>query len=197
MQNVNEEWFRSALAARGKSARAMARYMQTDPSSISLMLRGHRPFSLADCEQAARFLGVPVTDVLEAAGLPVHRLDAEAMRVPVTGLLQPDGMITDPPDQHHVIPPFMLSRGSYAIYAPPTPTPGLSGFMIIAGPPADGVLPETVGRHAVVIERSGTRRFGMLEHDPFVRGGYRLRSHDGQTRRVDVSQTSPTHLILP
>lgn len=66
---INTAWFRDRIADRQMSQRALARAMGMDAAAISLMLRGKREMKLTEAAEIARLIGVPVSDVLQNAGV--------------------------------------------------------------------------------------------------------------------------------
>lgn len=71
MAEIDGAWFRAKLTEKNRSQRALARHLDIDPGAVTLMFNGKRRMQLDEAEQIAVFLGVPVADVLRAAGLPI------------------------------------------------------------------------------------------------------------------------------
>ena len=68
---VNTEFFRTKLAEREMSMRTLAKKLDLDPASVSLMLRGKRRITTAEANHMAVILGISVTEILRQAGVPV------------------------------------------------------------------------------------------------------------------------------
>ena len=88
---VRKKWFVDALADRQQSQRALARYMEVDASAITHILNGTRKLQLHEAEQIARFLSVPVEDVLQQAG--VKLASSQQKTVPLAGYVDERGFI--------------------------------------------------------------------------------------------------------
>lgn len=88
--SVNTEWFRTILAEREMSMRGLAKKMELDPASVSLMLRGMRRMTTAEANKIATILGVQVTEVLRQAGVPVSQ---DAHNVPLVGTIDAHGKV--------------------------------------------------------------------------------------------------------
>lgn len=79
MEHIDTRWFtRKISASPFRSQRRLARMMRgrrgrpLDPAALSLALRGKRDIRLAEVDQLAKLLRVPVADVLQRCGLRVH-----------------------------------------------------------------------------------------------------------------------------
>ena len=89
---VNTDWFRAILAERQMSMRGLAKKMELDPASVSLMLRGMRRMTTAEANKIATILGVQVTEVLRQAGVPVSQ---DAHMVVLSGTIDARGKVKD------------------------------------------------------------------------------------------------------
>ena len=87
---VDTAWFKRTLADKHLSQRQLAFRMGMDPGAMSLMLNGKRGMSAGEAAEMARWIGVPVEEVLKRAGVDVPGRSAigdksEPFSVPVVG----------------------------------------------------------------------------------------------------------------
>lgn len=83
---VDGKWFRDQLKTQGKSQRGLARFMKVEPAIITRMFDNKRKMQLDDCKQIARFLSLPVDDVLAHAGIEIRqKTKSGKMIVPIAG----------------------------------------------------------------------------------------------------------------
>lgn len=87
---VNTDWFRANLAERKMSMRGLAKKMDLDPASVSLMLRGKRRITTAEANTIAQILSISVTEVLRQAGVPVSE---DAHSVALVGTIDATGKV--------------------------------------------------------------------------------------------------------
>ncbi|MBP1852377.1 helix-turn-helix domain-containing protein [Rhizobium halophytocola] len=60
---IDSEWFYRMLEEKGTSARALADFLNLDPSSVSRMLKGERKMSAEEQDGIAAFLGLSLDTV--------------------------------------------------------------------------------------------------------------------------------------
>lgn len=106
---VNTKWFKQELAARKMSLRELAKKMQLDPGALSLTLRGKRRMSSDEAHRIGILLGVPLTEVLRHAGVPV---DDDIRSVPLRGKVDAQGSVSDIKTQtRYAAPPSVPASG--------------------------------------------------------------------------------------
>lgn len=178
MQTINTEWFRERLEERKLSARGLARKMKLDPASVSYMLRGKRRMTAAEANTIATILGVPTTEVLRQAGVPVNEDVHTVMLTAVVGAHGQLKKLTK--NTRQTVPPDVPADG-YAIQVRSSSSPA-DGWLILC---ASQVLqPETaLGRLAVIHLKNGERVLGTL------RKGYEAKS-------FNVVQVIPAENVL-
>lgn len=157
MQTVNTEWFRIKLHERKLSARGLAKKMDLDPASVSKMLRGQRRMTAAEANTIARILGLPTTEVLRQAGVPVSE---GVHSVSLTGVIDAAGEVHDlPRPKRQVVPPDVPGDGfALQIRCPASPA---DGWLILC---ASQVLQamDAIERLAVIHLRGGGRVLGTI-----------------------------------
>lgn len=95
---INTKWFRERLADKKLSQRGLAKLLDLDPASVSLMLRGLRKMTNEEAHAVAGALGVKITEVLRHAGIKV--LD-DVRAVPISAWVDAQGVVTLFPDKTH------------------------------------------------------------------------------------------------
>lgn len=88
-RNVDKAWFEQRLADRQISMRGLAKLMEVDPSTVSLMVRGLRGISSETAVKMARELNVTTNELYKRAGLPIKD---EAREIDVTMYIDGEGV---------------------------------------------------------------------------------------------------------
>jgi transcriptional regulator with XRE-family HTH domain len=104
MGKTNTRWFQSELQRNNITQRRVARALNLDPSSITLMFHGKRKLQIKEAVQLANLFGVPLDDVLSNAGLKTETKESTEL-LPIEGWIdgemrihwgQPKGQKTAP-----------------------------------------------------------------------------------------------------
>lgn len=156
---INTLWFQHRLRDLDRSQRALAHHLKLDPSAVSYMLKGHRRMQLHEAVAIADYIKVPLTDVLNHAGLPQKLAAVTAGGgVPVIGSITPDGRAVEayPDDGEMPVAPQPGGALSNTLVAWRFDT-ALSGLAVCDGwlaytVPASGVCPNVAGRLCVVLD---------------------------------------------
>ena len=111
---MNTMFFKNRLADRKITQRKLAALLQLDPAAITLMLRGERRMQPAEAQIIAEVLGLPITQVLREAGIPVTE---DVSTVPIAGSVDSSGRITLMPVGTHemIAAPPDVPRDGYAL----------------------------------------------------------------------------------
>jgi len=190
MSDVNTKWFREKLAERGLSQRALARKLGIDQSAISLTFSGRRRMQFKEAADIARLIGLPVSDVLKNAGVPV---DDGKQTIPIAAIYDGHGEVhCIGYDGDRIAPPIPMPSGSTALQCR---TAGSSlehmdGWMLFNGPhvkPDDMPL-DTFG--AVKI-KNGVCVLGTVRRG-YKKGRYNVVGPAGNMTDVDVEIFVPT-----
>lgn len=166
---IDARWFDHHLQDRRMSRRQLARLMGIDPASVYRLLHGIRRMRMDEAAQLANILGVPVSDVIQHAGLPLEGGDRV---VPIAGTVDGMGEVTIDLDNAlgKVRPPADVPDSAIALQAHAIGTGPLSmvdGWVFfIDRPTGKGVPADIAGRYAVCQLDSGVT---LLR---FVRRGY-------------------------
>lgn len=190
---INVQWFREQLAARGMSQRQLARKLGLDQSAISLTFSGRRRMQFKEAADIAHLIGLPVSEVLKNAGVPV---DQGQQTIPVAAYYDGHGEVhCQGYDGERVVPPQPMPAGSTAVQCR---TAGsalehMDGWMIFNGPhlPPDKMPLDTFG--AVKLKKGicvlGTVRRG------YKKGRYNVTGPAGVLQDVEVELFVPTLAI--
>jgi DNA-binding Xre family transcriptional regulator len=191
---VNTEWFRNKLAEREMSMRGLARKIELDPASVSLMLRGKRRMTTAEANKIATILGIQVTEVLRQAGVPVSQ---DAHMVALTGTIDAKGKVKE------------LKSGARQMAPHDVPTDGVALQVRCPSSPADGWVifcssaksaPETtLERFCVVHLTSGSSVVGTLRKG-YEKGTFNVFTSmpsESSLENVSVSSVSSVLWIRP
>lgn len=111
---MNTLFFKNRLKDRDISQRKLATLLKLDPAAITLMLKGERRMQPAEAKVIAELLGLPITQVLREAGVPVTE---DVGTVPIAGSVDGSGRITlMPPGTHEMtVAPTDVPRDGYAL----------------------------------------------------------------------------------
>ncbi len=111
--SINAKWFREQLADKQLSQRQLARLIGMDQSAISLTFAGKRRMQFKEAAEIARLIGLPVSEVLRNAGVPV---DEGKQTVPLAGYVDGHGEVhCTGYDGDRIRPPQELPEGSTAV----------------------------------------------------------------------------------
>jgi len=116
----NSEWFKKQLAANGISLRELARKMELDASSVSLMLRGHRKMTMQEAKELSGHLGHKMSEIMRNAG--IENTD-DAARLLITMYVDENGFVKNLPK---------LGGNKTSVFAPADIPKGASAFQIRA-----------------------------------------------------------------
>jgi transcriptional regulator with XRE-family HTH domain len=92
MAEIDGEWFHNRLKDTGKSLRALARHLNSDPSAVSRTFSGSRKMKMEEAVQIAIFLSVPVSEVIKHAGI-TSEADALQARILLAATIDEDGTL--------------------------------------------------------------------------------------------------------
>jgi transcriptional regulator with XRE-family HTH domain len=116
----DSEWFKKQLAANGISLRELARKMNLDASAVSLMLRGQRKMTMAECKELSGHLGHKMSEIMRAAG--IENTD-DAARLTITMFVDAQGHVKNLPKS---------GANKTPVFAPADIPKGASAFQIRA-----------------------------------------------------------------
>lgn len=204
METLDRDWFLDQLQKRGKSMRGLAKFLEIDPSAASRIFSGDRKMRISEAEKIARFLGVPVDQVLQRAGVDVQNRNVGRMRLEAT--ISDQGKLVAIEPQELPAPVVVRAQASLGIEQ--------QGRIVAAqvraeiGPLAlwdDAVVifaetsivePAAVGVLSIAKLRDGVTMLGHLERARKT-GEASLRMSDGEVREVEIVSAAPVLAVLP
>lgn len=188
MSGVNAKWFRAQLSERGMSQRELSRKLGLDQSAISLTLSGRRRMQFSEAAEIARLMGLPVSEVLRNAGVP---LDQGAKTVPVSSIYDGHGeshTITGN-GVEQITPPEPMPEGSTAIQrrTAGSTLEHMDGWIIFCGPPTEKIQLDQFCRAQI---RNGVQVIGLVRRG-YKRGRYNISGPTGVVTDADVEWVQP------
>lgn len=193
--NIDKAWFQERLAAKKLSQRKLAKVLEIDPSSVTVMLQGRRKMTMGEAQVIAGQLALPVTEVMRRAGIDVRD---DIKKVAVAGYINGEAWVT------------LLPRGTHDMIEAPADVPS-SGFALQvrhASGPHDGWLlfidgsqrepRELVGK-ACIVALSDGRLVSAVPLRGYKAGTYNLvvQPHAHVLENQSVAWCSPVLWIKP
>ncbi|SNZ19089.1 Helix-turn-helix [Cohaesibacter gelatinilyticus] len=112
---INKDWFLTAFKDKGTSLRQAAKHLEIDPSAMSRILSGQRKLQMSEAQELARFLNVPVAEVLAQAGMDIHEVP-ENSTIQLTREIDGDGLLSARAEptalQYHIVAKAKTSLAS-------------------------------------------------------------------------------------
>ncbi|GEM_PF-1011653 len=113
MAAIDGDWFHARLKDTGKSLRALARHMDSDPSAVSRTFSGHRRMRMDEATQIAGFLGVSLADVMKHAGITAEA-DGPQARIVLAATINESGVIEMLPEPKP-LPASVVEKAQLAV----------------------------------------------------------------------------------
>jgi transcriptional regulator with XRE-family HTH domain len=192
---IKRAWFRGKLRDIGRTQAELAAFMRLDPSGVSLLLNGERRLQFEHAEQMAKFLGVPVSEVVSNAGLEIERRGAGVeRRLPITGAADATGLVT-----------YAKANGTTASVPDTTPARAVavrmeSGFApgaAIVFVPSDTIEIAALGRLSVVTMADGSQRLGVPTASNEGPGRFNVSLPKGMLEGAELAAATPVLWIRP
>lgn len=113
-RKMNTAFFRNRLRDRQITQRKLATALGLDPAAVTLMLKGQRRIRSEEAQKIADLLGLPITEVLREAGIPIRD---GVSTLPIQGSVDANGRITLMPAGTHEMTtaPEDVPRDGYAL----------------------------------------------------------------------------------
>lgn len=167
---INTDWFKGLMADRRISQRELAKRLGVDHSALSLAFRGKRQMKMSEAADLARLLGVPVSEVMENAGI-----QAESKTVPFRGWIDSHNEFHSEDSETRIPSPTVMPVGSFAIQyrTSGTPMEHLDGWMMFVRAPREGVPPECFNKLCLVRLSEGVQMTGVVKRG-YQKGRYNL-----------------------
>lgn len=201
------EWLKAALKERRKRQRDLARALGLDEIKVSRIVHGRRPVDDAEVAGIARFLGLPIAEVLRRAGFG-EDVQPAAPLVPVVGYVGAGQEIHDiddlaqggslEPDDGGVPCPVNLDPATVVAVRVRGGSmhPMKDNWLLFYTRDGDGVHPDAVGRLCVV-QRADGRKLVKEVHAGRRKGLWRLESWSAPTQEdVKLDWAAPVLAIV-
>ena len=195
MSAIDKAWFQEKIAARKLSQRKLAKVLEIDPSSMTVMLNGKRKMTMGEAQTIAGQLALPVTEIMRRAGIDVRD---DIKKVAIGGFVNAEAWVT------------LLPRGTHDMIEAPADVPS-TGFALQvrhAGGPHDGWLlfvdgaqrepKEMIGK-ACIVALSDGRLVSAMPLRGYKAGTYNLviQPHAQVLENQSVAWCSPVLWIKP
>lgn len=201
---VDSAWFARRLGALGETQRALARFLEADPSTVSKMLSGVRRIRLEEAERLARFLKVPLLEVLEHAGVALDGVGTAAGGAPLAGVVDGAGRIRRHESEGEGERETVLLPLDGAPAAHPElvalrlddPESLMDGWLFFYAP-SERVEAGAVGRLAVVRARGGRAESLAVVEAGSAPDSFLVNRFDGTQASLRLASAAPVVLIRP
>lgn len=186
---INTAWFRDRLIAKQISQRKLAKIVGMDAGAMSLTLRGGRKLQLTEAEAIAGELGVPVMEVLEAAGVNTSTGAHESALV--VGQVGADGSVQVIRGGRVPTPAGMPQGTQVVRYQCDGARDGWMAFYV----PSDGVSSDAVGKLAIVKLGGKDGTWLRVLKRGYGKGGWNLLGMFGETAIAGAQVVSASPVL--
>ncbi|MGO8269227.1 helix-turn-helix transcriptional regulator [Rhizobium ruizarguesonis] len=207
MSVVNKKWFVDLIRDRRTSQAALARLLNTDKSTLSLLLDGKRRMTVERAADIARALNVPVTDVMRNAGAENIKPDghvAGAASLPLVGWADGDGRVTldwSRPEQRQRVDvngAFPQTARAIQWRSAQTKAEVFDGWVAVVLPPSDPDPEAMIDRFCLVGLKGTDDAFVRKVRRGYTPGRYTLINHFGEpTHDAELAWYSPILTMMP
>lgn len=181
--NIDVDWFKTQLERKKLTVRGLAKLMDLNPSTVSLMLRGIRAIHNEDAIKLADAFSVTATEIFKRAGAPIQD---EARSLPVTMYV----------DEHDRVLPISIEAADEFRAPYDTPTNAYAvqvrtgrkydGWMLVVS--GNKLKPdECVGSLVVYCTHKGEIDIGMLRRG-YIKNTYNvmndMSTHEGKDKSL-------------
>lgn len=204
METLDKVWFQEQLHLRGKSLRGLAKHLEIDPSAASRMLSGARKMKMPEAEKIARFLSVPVDEILRRAGIDLEAAATKSLMLEAT--ISDQGRLVE--IEPRALPSPLLVRAQASLGLEQRGKVVAAQVRAMKGPLAlwdDAVVlyaetstiePAAVGVLSIAKLRDGVTLIGHLDKARKT-GEATVRMADGELREVVLATAAPVLAVLP
>lgn len=174
---IDTRWFKDRLADRDLTQRKVAATLDLDPAAVSLLLKGVRRMQIDEAARMAELLGVTLDEVMAHAGIEPP-LEARGT-VPIVGWVADDGEVHPgriAAPRRAPLPPLMhADTVALRLQMTPGEFSMMDGWLMYYAP-EDRVVPEAVGRMAVVQLAAKGPRYVRILNRGYAAGKWTLTS---------------------
>jgi transcriptional regulator with XRE-family HTH domain len=202
----NYKWFSNLIRDRKYSQRELAKRLEMDPSSLSLLLHGKRRMRVEQASEIANALGVPVADVMRhggASNVPTAGNDSRVNApLPLVGWADGDSRVTL--DWSRTEPtvaiPGAFPAGACAIQwrSAQTAAEVFDGWIAVVLPPIEADAEDMIDRFCLVGIKGASVPVVRKVRRGYTPGHYTLINHFGEpTHDVELAWYSPILAMKP
>ncbi|WP_313618384.1 helix-turn-helix transcriptional regulator [Agrobacterium sp.] len=206
MAEIDGEWFHNRLKDTGKSLRALARHLDSDPSAVSRTFSGSRKMKMEEAVQIAIFLGVSVSDVIKHAGITTDA-DAIQARILLAATIDESGTLQMLPEPRPLPQPIiekaqLAAGGHYNRQIIAAQIRASSGSLaiwddaVVLFSQTEGVDPAAIGALSVCGLRDGKQILARVERARKT-GEADLVSPQGKIEDANLATATPIIVLLP
>jgi transcriptional regulator with XRE-family HTH domain len=159
---INHRWFASRLEDKRLSQRQFAKQIGLDPSAVTLLFQGKRAMKMSEAAKIANLLGVPVSDVLQNAGLPTGQ--GGAKEVTLVGWVDGDSEVHFQP-QGPIPAPQALPDNCVAVQCRTAMTTQehMDGWVLFYEQPNGHQIDYALNKNCIVKLRNGVTLMAYLK----------------------------------
>lgn len=186
--SIDTKWFRQLMADHGLSQRQLSKKLGLDQSAISLTFSGRRRMKFEEAADMARLFGLPVSEVLQHAGVPINE---GKPTVPLCSTYDGEGEshCIGVDKAERIVPPQPMPEGSTAVQCR---TAGsklehMDGWIIFCEPPTETIPLDQFCRVKI---RNGIKTLGVVRKG-YKRGRYNLNGPCCQMHDIDIEWVQP------
>jgi transcriptional regulator with XRE-family HTH domain len=206
MAEIDGGWFFDRLDDRGQSLRALSRYLGKDASAISRTFSGKRRMTMEEAVEIASFLGVPVTEVMQHAGIAREGEELGA-KILLSATIGEDGVLS-PLAEPQPLPQPVLDKARLSIGAARSRTVIAAQVRATAGAlsiwddtvllfsPADSVEAGAIGALAICGLKDGRQLLGKLDRARKT-GEARVILPAGGVEEAVLATATPVLALIP
>lgn len=192
---INTDWFKNRIADRRLSQRGLARAMGLDAAAVSLMLRGRREMKLTEAAEIARLLGLPVSEVLENAGVRMAGTSVQIIGY-VDGHGEGHCMLHDPIGTiPHPGADLPGNVNALQCRTAGTDLDHMDGWLLFIPDAHHGIPPDAIGRLSVCKIRGGVAYLAKPTRS-YSRGRWDLTGPATKAQGVELEFALPVLLIV-
>jgi|GEM_PF-1857669 transcriptional regulator with XRE-family HTH domain len=181
--NLDVQWFKTKLEEKQLTVRGLAKLLEINPSTVSLMLRGIRAIHNKDAVKLADILGVTTIEIFKRAGAPI---EDEVRQVPVTMFLDERNELVqiDIEAADKFKAPYDTPSNSFALQI--RNGRKHDGWMLVVG--ANKIRPEAcLGSLVVYCGDNGITNIGIIKRG-YTTGTYNVMNDVTSDLNGDVAQ---------
>lgn len=172
LHKINQRWFTTKLEDKQLSQRQFAKKLGLDPSAVTLLFQGKRAMKMSEAAQIASLLGVPVSEVLQNAGVDPNQ--GGSREISVIGYIDGQGELHAESNRHKVPAPVAMPDNCVAVQCRTSMSSQehMDGWILYYEQPNGRIGDNSIGRFCIVKLKGGVQ---MLA---YVKRGYKPNTYN-------------------